>query len=185
MADNIQDESADIEETELAEDVKDALAVLEEEEESSDIRELLSSPTARHTVERMVMTAVSVIEERHSGPLPAPRQMREYEEIVPGGAERIFKMAEREQLHRHGAQKSNVDFRDRAFSHVQGRENKGQLIALGLCCAILAIGLYLIILGHPSHGTGLIIATLVGIASVFAIRKTTKTKPPIDPPTDE
>lgn len=183
MVDNIQNESAD--DAELAEDVKDALAVLEEEEESSDIRELLSTPAARHTVERMVMTAVSVIEERHSGPLPAPRQMREYEEIVPGGAERIFQMAEREQLHRHETQRGNSAFRDSAFTHVKGRENKGQLMALGLCTAILAIGLYLIILGHPSHGTTLIIATLVGIASVFVIRKASKNKLPAEPPTDE
>jgi hypothetical protein len=35
------------------------------------------------------------------GPIPAPSILRSYDEIVPGAAERIIAMAEREQEHRH------------------------------------------------------------------------------------
>jgi len=172
-------------EEDLAEDVRDALAVLEDEDESSDIRDLLSSPEARQTVERMVMTAVSVIEERHSGPLPAPRQMREYEEIVPGGAERIFQMAEREQLQRHAVQNNDVQFREQAFNHVQKRESRGQGIAFVLCLIILGMGGVLIATGFPGLATTLIMATLVGIASVFLLGRGAKKTEPSVPPTSE
>lgn len=35
-----------------------------------------------------------------SGPMPPPAALREFNEIIPGGAERILRMAEAEQLHR-------------------------------------------------------------------------------------
>ena len=37
----------------------------------------------------------------HSGPLPAPATLKEYNEILPNAAERIFQMAEKEQNHQH------------------------------------------------------------------------------------
>ena len=33
----------------------------------------------------------------HSGPLPAPQDFREYDQVLPGSAERILSMAEKEQ----------------------------------------------------------------------------------------
>lgn len=37
----------------------------------------------------------------HSGPLPPPDDLAEYDRVLPGAAERIFQLAEREQAHRH------------------------------------------------------------------------------------
>ena len=37
----------------------------------------------------------------HQGPLPAPEDLTRYEDLLPGAAERIFRMAEIEQQHRH------------------------------------------------------------------------------------
>lgn len=181
MADESLKEPQPSSEEDLAEDVRDALAVLEQEEDP-DIRDLLRTPEAKQTVERMVMAAVSVVEERHSGPLPAPRQLREYEEIVPGGAERIFQMAEREQLQRHAVQNSDVQFREGAFSHVQARENRGQKIAFILCLIILGMGGYLIGTGHAGLGTTLMMATLASVASVFLLGRGSKKPDPGSPP---
>jgi uncharacterized membrane protein len=44
----------------------------------------------------MVMTMMS---EQFSGPIAHPRHLREYDEILPGSAERIIQMAERQQQH--------------------------------------------------------------------------------------
>ncbi len=44
---------------------------------------------------------VQVSEEHFSGPLPRPDIMKGYDDIVPGAAERILKMAEEESQHRH------------------------------------------------------------------------------------
>lgn len=41
------------------------------------------------------------ISQHFHGPLPPPELLEHYEKVLPGGAERIFKMAEKEQVHRH------------------------------------------------------------------------------------
>lgn len=37
----------------------------------------------------------------YSGPIPPPESLEKYEQVVPGSAERILAMAEKEQEHRH------------------------------------------------------------------------------------
>lgn len=39
--------------------------------------------------------------QQYSGPLPHPEALERYEQIVPGAAERIISMAEKEMEHRH------------------------------------------------------------------------------------
>lgn len=151
----------------LAEDVSNALTEVEQEEEVPDLSVLLRSPEGRQVVQQLVMTAVSVSEERHSGPIPAPRQMREYDEIVPGSAERILQMAERQQNHRHQQEREMTTLRGRVFEHVERREIRGQTIAAGMSIFIGIIGAWLISIGHPNLGTTLIIGTMVSIAGVF------------------
>lgn len=61
-------------------------------------------------LEFFLSSIVEISEERaHSGPLPAPETLAEYEKILPGLAERIVRLAEQpheeftvEQRHRHG-----------------------------------------------------------------------------------
>lgn len=168
---------------ELVEDVRNALAQIEESEETPELGELLKSPETRQHVERMVMSAVAVIEERHSGPLPSPRQLREYEGTLPGGAERIFQMAEREQSHRHVQQAAMNDLRRRVFEHVERREIRGQLIAAGLSLFVGAIGGWLIHLDHPKIGAALIVGTMVSIAGVFITSRAQKNRE--EPPSEE
>ncbi|WP_206668814.1 DUF2335 domain-containing protein [Stutzerimonas nosocomialis] len=184
MADAHTKASEPVVDQELADEVRDALAEIEPDENNSDLGVLLRSPEARQTVERMVSTAVAVYEERHSGPLPSPRQLREYEDVVPGGAERIFQMAEREQSHRHEQQKAMASLRGSVFQHVQVRENRGQLIATAMSLLVMFFGGWLIHLGNPNLGTGLIVGTMVSIASVFITSRADKKKE--EPPaTDE
>jgi uncharacterized membrane protein len=44
----------------------------------------------------------------HRGPLPPPDQFKDYEAILPGSADRILKMAEKEQDHRHAWELSHL-----------------------------------------------------------------------------
>lgn len=43
-----------------------------------------------------------------SGPLPHPQTLRQYDEVLPGAAERILRMAEKQQDHRIGMDQSGV-----------------------------------------------------------------------------
>jgi uncharacterized membrane protein len=72
------------------------------------------APTLEAEIERQIGTLVSqgqrqeivarltklVYRESFSGPIAHPRHLREYEEIVPGSAERIIRMAEKALEHR-------------------------------------------------------------------------------------
>jgi uncharacterized membrane protein len=49
-----------------------------------------------------VSRAVEIVQtSSYRGPLPPPAHLRGYEKVLPGAAERILSMAEREQNHRH------------------------------------------------------------------------------------
>jgi len=43
----------------------------------------------------------SLVSAHWSGPLPPPATLKQFDEVIPGGAERILRMAEAEQAHRH------------------------------------------------------------------------------------
>lgn len=44
----------------------------------------------------------------HSGPLPSPETLEQYGKVVPGLAEKIVGMAEREQTHRHELEREDL-----------------------------------------------------------------------------
>jgi uncharacterized membrane protein len=46
----------------------------------------------------------------HHGPIPPPDQFREYNAILPGSADRILAMAEKEQNHRHAWERSHLNW---------------------------------------------------------------------------
>lgn len=46
------------------------------------------------------------VQQHYSGPLPQPESLAQYDQIVPGAAERIIKMAEKEMEHRHRVEDS-------------------------------------------------------------------------------
>lgn len=58
-----------------------------------------------------------VIESEFSGPIPPPNIMRGYEEILPGAADRILSMAERQSQHRQDMEKKIVEAEARDSYH--------------------------------------------------------------------
>lgn len=58
------------------------------------------SPAKREDREVAVSIKRQFIQ-HHSGPLPPPEMLEKYERLLPGAAERLFQMAEKEQAHQH------------------------------------------------------------------------------------
>lgn len=170
---------------ELKAEVSQALETLEEEDESSDaIQHLLQTPQGKAAIQKILVTAIAVHEERHSGPLPPPRQLVEYDKAVPGGAERIFLMAEREQAHRHEIQRSEAHLRHSTIQHIKSRESRGQHYGAALAFGVLLLGTLMTGLGHVGPAVGLVGTTMAAIAGVFVIRQRQK-KPKSPPINDE
>jgi len=55
------------------------------------------------------VTENRVISAQWSGPMPPPSTLREFESVVPGSAERIVRMAELEQSHRHASENAMLN----------------------------------------------------------------------------
>ena len=94
----------------------------------------------------------------YSGPLPHPSMLREYDNIIPNGAERIFNMAENQAKHRQSLEKHVVKSNSRdSFS--------GIFSAFILSMFTIACGTYCVVSGFSVAGVllgGAGLASLVG-----------------------
>jgi uncharacterized membrane protein len=111
----------------------------------------------------MVMTSQQVV----VGPLPSPEVLAHYDIALPGTAERIVRMAEREQefRHTHAAQKlANERSGDRAagFLYLFGQASGLLITLMGLF-----FGYRLIALGRDLSGYATVLTTLGTLAGVF------------------
>lgn len=102
------------------------------------------------------------IEQRFSGPLPPPKILEQYERVLPGSAERILKMAEKEQGHRHSVEKTETD-------GIFGLQRRGQLFGFLIAISAFLIGGILVYLGHDWVGGILMGATVVSLVTVFVV----------------
>lgn len=85
----------------------------------------------------------------HMGPIPAPEVLAGYEQILPGAAERILAMAERQQENRLSLEsqqlQADIDHRDE-MARIQRRVHTGAFIsdyigqALGFIVAMACVG---------------------------------------------
>ena len=94
------------------------------------------------------------------GPLPPPQILHQYDEIVPGSAERIISSFENQVQHRQELEKKVItsDIRQSYFGAV-----------LGFIIALSAIGsgTFLAYIGRPTEGIAAIITALAGIIGVY------------------
>lgn len=111
-------------------------------------------------------------QEFHQGPLPPPRQLVQYEQALPGAAERIMSMAEKEQSHRHKNE-----------SRLIGGEITLKFVgqAAAIVSLVLMIGLvgYMVREGHPIQAASLGGIMITGVVGLFlAPRFFQRSEPP-------
>lgn len=101
------------------------------------------------------------------GPLPPPELMAQYERLVPGSAERLFRILEKtheradvEQRHRHDVENREHDL-----------NKTGQRIAVGVSIALILVGALLTALGHDAVGGIIFSGTIVGVAALFYVAR--------------
>lgn len=110
-------------------------------------------------IQRDISVMRREIVSRHTGPLPAPHTLAEYEAVLPGLAERIVNMAENEQAHRHDLEKTDLR-QDYVISRT------GQALGITALVVIAALAAYLGSLGHPGWAAtvaGIDLAAVVGV----------------------
>lgn len=120
---------------------------------------LMTQP-AEVAVASRVSTAASISMRMHSGPLPDPETLREYDRIVPGAADRVIAMAERQQKHRH-------DMEKQALTSSFRSEWGGRIAALLVCAMAFSLSAFLGHCGSPGAASAVAGVTLVAIVSAF------------------
>ena len=109
-----------------------------------------------------VTVTQQIVAEHFTGPLPPPQALAQYNEIIPGLAERIVAMAEEEAKHRRSIEHKVVD-----NTFQEGKRGQHYGLAIGIV-AILA-GAVVAIAGHPTAGSIIGGGGVVGLVSVFVV----------------
>lgn len=105
-------------------------------------------------------SVVAVQQATYSGPIPPPAAMEQYERIVPGAANRILAMAEREQEARHEFMAS-----ERRLRH------RGQWIGALLVLLLIGASVYFAYVGLAVLAGTVMGVTLLGVATIFVLGK--------------
>jgi len=91
------------------------------------------------------------------GPLPHPEILAGYDQVLPGAADRIITMAEKNQGHRHALEAKVIPAGIRS-------ERIGQILAFILYLTTLASGTYLVAAGKETVG----VVEMLGSTGTFA-----------------
>ena len=109
------------------------------------------------TAERTIARA-----EFHAGPIPHPETLRQYEKILPGAAERMFRAADEKFRHRQDIDKRKLDEVSKITREAQKQFSRGQWLGF----AAMPFGLAsAVALGYFGHGSA---AAIVGAAALGA-----------------
>lgn len=107
------------------------------------------------------------ITQEYHGPIPHPNIIKQFEEILPGSADRIFKMAENEQNNRH-------ELNDKIIKHKNFIESLGLIFGFVLAAMIIGGGIYLLLNDKSAKGFSLIIGGVFAIITPFIITNKNK-----------
>jgi len=107
----------------------------------------------------------------HSGPIPPPEIIGGYEKVLVGSADRIIRMAEKEQDHRHTVQ-------------LRGQRHQAAITVLGQICAfILSLsgivgGVFLAMHDKQLTGFGIFFTSLASLVGLFFYNRGRQNNPP-------
>ncbi|PHM40269.1 hypothetical protein Xmau_02025 [Xenorhabdus mauleonii] len=103
------------------------------------------------------------------GSFPSPEVLKGYESILPGYAERMFSLREREQSFRHEKQKKTLD-------GLISKEKRGQWMGFSIAMFILIIAAVFAFRKEILFAGTLITIDLVGLVAVFVIGRKSNIK---------
>ncbi|WP_195758680.1 DUF2335 domain-containing protein [Enterobacter cloacae] len=149
---------------EPSDDLQAAEACTTEAEVEEFTHEVLSKPHVfLESMNRPEIQHLMIAHEAFSGPFPHPRHLKHYEEILPGSADRIFSLTEREMAHRQRMEEKVLDAS-------VNRDRRGQVCGVISTLAAIFAATYLAINDHDGAAIT-IIGVIVAVACIFVLRK--------------
>ncbi len=111
--------------------------------------------------------AIHASQETYIGILPHPDHFRTYDEILPGAAERVMTLVEREQETVRQIMTKESDRMDRSLDAQIANQRRGQTFAFVSVLLGLTVATMLVYLGFSTAGIALVLGELTLIAGVF------------------
>ena len=105
----------------------------------------------------------------YKGPIPPASEMEGYKSVDPSFPDRILKMAESEQAHRHEMEKNSLSFEEKIANKDFFERRLGQIFALIIAIIMISCGSYLVLKEHPIAGTIFSGTCLVSLVTVFIV----------------
>jgi uncharacterized membrane protein len=119
------------------------------------------SPPQRQTSPK---PQAQLIHQQWQGPLPSPVALEQFNQIVPGGAERIFKMVEEEQAHRIKHEQTKLEASAGDFK-------RGSWMGWTLALTCVGGAIYTAYIGaHPTVSVALVSVPIMGVVLKFLKR---------------
>lgn len=103
------------------------------------------------------------------GPIPPPDILKSYESNIPGSAERLIRMAEKEQDHRHEMQSKLINGQLNNTQRFYDERKRGQIFGLTIGLVGIISGSILAFNDKQIAGSFIGTAGIGGIVSVFVI----------------
>lgn len=111
--------------------------------------------------------AVHAQEFLYQGPVPPPAILKQLEQLLPGAADRIFTMAEKDQEAAHEAQRKGQELAVQAANDTHTEAMTALWMAFAVCLVFTVGGVVLILHGFEKSGMTLIGVTLLGVVASF------------------
>ncbi|WP_311945309.1 DUF2335 domain-containing protein [Halomonas piscis] len=106
-----------------------------------------------------------------SGPLPPPGVMADYDRIVPGAAERILQMAEREQDFRHRGDERAHEYLKDELRTSSITQRIGQVAGTCIALGSLLVACFAFSVGASGYGVAIVFAEIAVLSGIFVLSR--------------
>lgn len=104
---------------------------------------------------------------QYNGPLPDPEILARYEKVLPGAAERTFKLLESEQEHRHRMEQKHLDAGIANQKDLKNIEKRGQFFALIISVIVMGVSGLTALKGKEATASVLGGGGLIALVTIF------------------
>ncbi len=126
-------------------------------------------PTEQKT--QQIYQMIQISQESFSGPIPHPKILQGYQELLPSAPERILSMAEKEQQHRIEMEKEMLKQNGDNISLSNDANKRSTNKAFFLVVLLIFAGVFLTLKGYPSIGIIIFSTTIISVAGIFIVGK--------------
>jgi uncharacterized membrane protein len=132
----------------------------------ADVDEASENILSEKSIKKLLIsfTKETMTRTRFSGPLPPPEILKGYEDVLPGSAERIIRMTEKQQAHRIQIESSVVEENCRS-------QRRGLHYGFAISLLVILGGFFLIYEGKNITGAAVVITAVAGLVGVFVYGK--------------